>query len=69
MIIASISTFMAIVGTWWLHTQYAAALVDLTPVFRYDYAWSLTQVALTALCVAFPIGVFGNLVDLSIVDE
>jgi hypothetical protein len=69
MVLSSVSVFMAIMGTWWIHANFAASLVDLTPVFRYDYAWSLTQVALTALGVALPIGILGNLANLSIVGE
>ena len=69
MFLSSVSVFAAIMGTWWIHTNFAATLVDLTPLFRYDYAWSLTQVALTALGVALPIGILGNLVNLSIAEE
>ena len=68
MFLSSLSVFVAIIGTWWLHTQYAASLSDLTPVLLYDYAWTLTQVAFTALGIALPIGIFGNLINLSIVD-
>ena len=69
MALSSVSVFVAILGTWWIHTNFAASLVDLTPLLWYDYAWSLTQVAFTALGVALPIGILGNLVDLSIVEE
>jgi len=69
MVFASVAIFVAVMGTWWIHANYATSPVDLTPVFRYDYAWTLTQVALTAISVAFPIGILGNLVNLSIVDE
>jgi hypothetical protein len=69
MILSSVSVFVAIMGTWWLHAHYAVSIMDLTPVFRYDYAWTLRQVGLTVLSVALPIGIFGNLVNLSIVDE
>ena len=69
MLLSSVSVFVAIMGTWWIHTHYAASLVDLTPVFRYEYAWTLTQVALTALGIALLISIFGNLVNLSIVEE
>lgn len=68
MFLSSLSVFVAIIGTWWLHTQYATSLSDLTPVLLYDYAWTLTQVAFTALGIALPIGIFGNLINLSIVD-
>lgn len=69
MALSSLSVFMGIMGTWWVHSQYAASLMDLTPVFRYDFSWTLTQIAFTALCVAVPIGILGNLINLSIVNE
>jgi serine/threonine protein kinase len=69
MFLSSVSVFVSIMGTWWIHTHYAASLVDLTPFFRYDYAWSLTQVSLTALGIAFSIGVFGNFINLSIAEK
>jgi hypothetical protein len=69
MVLSSVVVFLAILGTWWIHTSYAASLVELTPLFRFDYAWTLQQVSLTALGVALPIGVLGNLVNLSIVEE
>jgi serine/threonine protein kinase len=69
MALASAAVFAAIIGTWLIHVNYAASLVDLTPIFRYDSAWSLTQISLTALGVALPIGILGNLVDLSVVEE
>ena len=64
-----VSVVAAITGTWWLHINYAATNLDLTPFFRYDYAWTLTQVALTALGVALPIGILGNLVNIAIKEE
>jgi serine/threonine protein kinase len=69
MILSSLSIFIAILGTWWIHINLAASPVDLTPVFRYDYSWSLTQIALITFGIALPIGILGNLVDLSIVEE
>jgi hypothetical protein len=69
MLLSSASVFAAIIGAWWLHTNFAASLSDLTPLFRYDYAWPLTRIALTALGVALPVGILGNLVNLSIVEE
>jgi hypothetical protein len=69
MAFSSSAVFVAIVGTWWLHTQYAASLTDLTPFLRYDYAWSLTRVVSTALVVALPIGILGNLVNLTVAEE
>jgi hypothetical protein len=68
MALSSISVFVAILGTWWLHIYFAASLV-VTPVFIYDYSWTLTQVSLTALGIALPIGILGNLINLSIVEE
>ena len=69
MVLSTISVFGAIIGTWWIHANFAASLVDLTPLFHYDYAWTLTQVAFNALVVALPIGILGNLANLSITEE
>jgi len=69
MVLGTVSIFTAILGTWWLHTSFAASPLDLTPVFRYDYSWTMTHVSLTALGVALLIGIFGNLVNLSVVEE
>jgi hypothetical protein len=69
MLLAILSVFVAILGTWGIHTRFADSLADLTPVFPYDYAWTLAQVAFTAFCVALPIGILGNLVNLTIVEE
>ena len=63
------SVFIAIIGTWLIHVNSAASSVEMTPLFRYDYAWSLTQISSTALWVAAFIGILGNLINLSIVDE
>lgn len=67
--LSNVSILMAILGTWLIHINLATSPVELTPMFRYDYAWPLTQVLLTALGVAFLIGTFGNLISLSIKDE
>jgi serine/threonine protein kinase len=69
MLLAILSVFIAILGTWLIHTTFADSLADLTPVFPYDYAWSLLQVAFTAFVVALPIGLFGNLVNLTVAEE
>ncbi|HSG42857.1 MAG TPA: hypothetical protein VLA72_06865, partial [Anaerolineales bacterium] len=68
-VLSTTSTFIAIMGTWLLHVNSAASSVELTPMFRYDYAWPLTQISSTAFWVAAFIGIFGNLIDLSVVDE
>ena len=69
MFFSSVSILMAIMGTWLIHINLTASPVELTPMFRYDYLWPLTQVLFTALGVAFLIGIFGNLVNLSIRNE
>jgi hypothetical protein len=67
--LSSTAIFGMIIASWWLHIQFAASPVELTPLFRYDYNWPLPQVMLTALMVALPIGILGNAVDLSIKEE
>ena len=69
MILSSASIFIAIMGTWLIHINAAPSSVELTPIFRYDYDWTLTQISSTALIAAVFIGFFGNLIDLSITEE
>lgn len=57
-------------ATWWIHIGFAASSAELTPIFRFDpTSWSWTQVTLIALGTALPIGIFGNLVRLSLHEE
>ena len=69
MFFSSASIFIAISGTWWVHINYATSNLELTPIFKYDPAWSLAQISLTALGVALMIGVFGHLVNLAAKEE
>jgi hypothetical protein len=68
-LLSTASILVAIIGTWLIHVNLAASPLELTPLFRYDYTWSLVQVLLTALAVAFAIGILGNLISLSAKDE
>lgn len=69
MLFSSASIFIAVIGTWWIHINYATSNLELTPLFKYDYSWSLMQVSLTVLIVALMIGIFGSLVNITIKDE
>ena len=69
MIFSSASIFIAIIGTWWIHINYAATNLELTPIFKYDPSWPFAQISATALVVALLIGVFGNLVELAVNEE
>lgn len=69
MILSSVSILGMILGTWLIHVNLASSPVELTPMFRYDYLWPFTQVFFTALGVAFLIGIFGNLINLSLRNE
>lgn len=68
-LLSSLAILAAILGTWWIHINFTVSPVELAPIFRYDYEWSLARVAATAVWVALPIGILGNMVDLSITDE
>lgn len=57
---------LAITGTWWIHVTMAASITELTPLFQYDYNWTLSQVLFTSIIVALWIGIFGNLVRLNV---
>jgi serine/threonine protein kinase len=65
-LLVSLVVFGVILAGWWIHIRFASAPEQLTPLLRYDYAWSLAQVAMTALAVSLPIGILGNLVDLTL---
>jgi len=69
MILSSASILLAIVGTWWIHISFAASNVELTPILRYDYDWTLIQIVPIALGIALLIGIFGNLINLTIKDD
>jgi hypothetical protein len=57
---------LAITGTWWMHLMMAASAIQMTPLFQYDYSWSLYQVLFTSVIVALWIGIFGNLLRLNV---
>jgi hypothetical protein len=67
--LSSLSTLIAIMGTWLIHVNLATSQVELTPMFKYDYAWTLIQVLLIAIPVSFSIGIFGNLISLVVKDD
>jgi serine/threonine protein kinase len=69
MFLSSVSILVAILGTWLIHVNLASSPVELTPMFRYDYLWPFTQVLFTALGVSLLIGIFGNLINLSVRNE
>ena len=69
MLLCSLSLLIAILGTWLIHISLATSSVEWTPLFKYAYEWSLSQVSSAALGVALLMGIFGNMIDLSIRDE
>ncbi|MDX1378477.1 MAG: serine/threonine-protein kinase, partial [Anaerolineales bacterium] len=68
-LLSTASIFGVILGTWIIHVDSATSSVDLTPIFKYDYAWSLTEISSAAIGVAIFMGALGNLIDLSVLDE
>ncbi|MDQ2691595.1 MAG: hypothetical protein M3Y68_06160, partial [Chloroflexota bacterium] len=69
LIISFVGVFAAIFGTWLIHQNLLASLLYTTPLFMYDPNWHLLQVLLTALGVALPIAMFGNLLRLDATEE
>jgi hypothetical protein len=63
------AVFVAILGTWLIHLNLAGSPLELTPLFKYEYTWSLAQVIVTVLAVSIPIGVLGSLLRLELKDE
>ena len=69
MLLSTTIVLAVIAGTWWVHINFAVSNLDLTPIFRYDTAWTMAQVSMNALMVALPIGILGNMLDLSLAEE
>ncbi|NTU56160.1 MAG: serine/threonine protein kinase [Anaerolineales bacterium] len=65
-LLSSAVILAVIMVTWWIHIEFSPSGVELTPVFRYYYDWPLSRVLLTALGTALPIGILGNLINLSV---
>lgn len=69
MLLAIVSIFIAIGGTWLVHLALLLSPLSSSPLFVYDPNWPLAWVLLTALGVAFLIGVIGNLLRLDAREE
>jgi hypothetical protein len=69
MFLSGVSILSTIMGTWLLHINLTSSIVEWTPMFRYDYTWSLMQISFTAFIVAFVIGILGNMISLSVREE
>jgi hypothetical protein len=63
------AVFVAILGTWLIHFNLASSPLELTPLFKYEYSWSIAQVVVTVLAVSIPMGVLGSLLRLELKDE
>ena len=59
----------ALAGTWFVHTSFAASTMLLSPIFFYEYTWSVVQVLQAVLVVSLPVAVLANLIKLSPHDE
>jgi serine/threonine protein kinase len=68
-LLSSASVLAVIAGTWWVYVNYAGSNLDMTPIFKYNDAWTLAQVSLTALMVALPIGILGSMINLKIIED
>jgi hypothetical protein len=66
---STVSVAAAIVGTWWVHINFAQSNLTLTPIFVYQYDWSLRQVSLIALGISLPLGILGNMFNLAVEEE
>lgn len=69
MIVSIAAVIVAIVGTWWIHSNFSASITSLTPLFLYDRGWAITQIGFTAFCVAIWMGILGHVPALDIREE
>ena len=68
-LVAGVTFFAALAGTWWTHLLYAATPLDLTPILTYDYSWSNVQVLAAMASTALLVTIFAYLVNMSYVEE
>lgn len=67
-LITSLATFIALAGSWWVHTTFGSGPTTLSPVFFYDYTWTPVEVLGVVLLVTLPLSILGNLFDLSLTE-
>jgi serine/threonine protein kinase len=61
MFVSFAAIFGALAGTWYGHIFLSASLLDMSPIFYYEYTWSPIQILATMLAVSLPMAVFGQL--------
>lgn len=64
MLLSTTAIFISITASWWVHGFMSGVVTEWTPLFHYEYNWSMMQVSFTALIVGACMGTFGNLVSL-----
>jgi hypothetical protein len=64
-LITSVFVSVAIAGSWAGHVLLSRLNIAMSPVFFYEYSWTVVQVFATVLIVTIPMSILGNLGDLS----
>jgi hypothetical protein len=67
--ISLLTSFAAVAGTWGLHVALAALPTDLTPLLRFEYGLSWTQVLGLTSIVVLPMAILANLINLDVPEE
>jgi serine/threonine protein kinase len=65
MLVPTGAVFSALGLTWMIHLGLRKVGLDLSPVFYYEYSWSLWQIIGTMIVFSLPMSFFGNLFSLS----
>jgi len=65
MILSAVAVMAALAGSWWGHLLLARSGITMTPIFFYEYQWTLMQTIGTMLVVAIPMAILGNFGKLS----
>jgi serine/threonine protein kinase len=60
--------FIALAGSWIGHLTLASTSFPMSPVFFYDYEWTLAQALGINLLISLSMAIFANLVDLSVTE-
>jgi serine/threonine protein kinase len=65
-LVSGAAILIALMASWIGHLTLASTPYPMSPIFFYDYGWAITQVMAVNLVISLCMGIFGNLVDVSV---
>jgi serine/threonine protein kinase len=64
-ILSAVAVMTALAGSWWGHLLIARSGITMTPIFSYEYQWTMFQVLGMIIVVTLPMAILGTMGDLS----